>query len=252
MGVMIRAIALVDLDDTLFQTLRKCPDDVPLDRLTPLGFAKDGSPLSYATPRQMNLLEWLSKTTHVVPVTARSLEALRRASIPFRAAVCAHGGVILDEAGTIDLDWQAIMETKARLCSSTLTAMRDAVHAEAAARGIPINVRVLGEGGLPLYTIAKHADADADALFSVVDAAVPDVPAGWTDHRNGNNVALMPPHLGKRHAVAHILPSLRRRFPDVPVIGIGDSTTDAPFMGLCDFAMMPTASQLAGTIFDER
>ncbi|MGC5796138.1 hypothetical protein [Sphingomonas sp. NFX23] len=247
---MIGAITLVDLDDTLFQTLRKCPDDVPFDRLTPLGFAKDGSPLSYATPRQMSLLEWLSATTHLVPVTARSLDALRRACIPFRAAVCAHGGVILDEAGAIDLEWQAIMETEARRCSAMLTEMRDAVHAEATARGIPVNVRVLGEGGLPLYTIAKHADADVEALFSVVDVAIPDVPAGWTDHRNGNNVALMPPHLGKGRAVAHILPALRMRFPDVPVIGIGDSTTDAPFMGLCDFAMMPTASQLAETTFD--
>lgn len=103
---------------------------------------------------------------------------------------------------------------------------------------------------MPLYALAKHADADHDALFAVVDAAVPALPPGWTDHRNGNNVALMPPYLGKRHAVAHILPGLRNRFPDAPVIGIGDSRTDAPFMGLCDFAMMPTRSQLAGSMFD--
>jgi hypothetical protein len=38
---------------------------------------------------------------------------------------------------------------------------------------------------------------------------------------------------------------LRARFPDSPVIGIGDSRTDAAFMGLCDFAMLPTDSQLA-------
>ncbi|MBP2513793.1 hypothetical protein [Sphingomonas sp. PvP018] len=247
---MIRAIALVDLDDTLFQTLRKCPGDVPVERLTPLGFAKDGSPLSYATPRQMGLLEWLSETTHLVPVTARSLDALRRARIPFTAAVCAHGGVVLDEDGGIDREWQSLMQNEARHHSGLLAGMRDAIHAEATTRAVPINVRVLGEGDLPLYTIAKHADADASALFSVVDAAVPTLPPGWTDHRNGNNVALMPPHLGKRHAVAHILPALRARFPDAPVIGIGDSRTDAPFMGLCDFAMMPTGSQLAGTTLD--
>lgn len=247
---MICAIALVDLDDTLFQTLRKCPPDVPPDRLTALGFAKDGAPLSYATPRQMQFLAWLAETTHLVPVTARSLDALRRAHLPFKAAICAHGGVILDDTGTIDLGWAAIVSARAMPYADDLTRLADAIATEAARQNVQINTRVLTEGPLPLYTLAKHADADHDALFAVVDAAVPTLPPGWTDHRNGNNVALMPPYLGKHHAVAHILPALRARFPDAPVIGIGDSRTDAPFMGLCDFAMLPTGSQLAGTTFD--
>lgn len=246
----MRAIALVDLDDTLFQTLRKCPPEVPVERLTPLGFAKDGSPLSYATPRQMTFLGWLAETTHLVPVTARSLDALRRAKIPFRAAVCAHGGVVLDETGEIDPAWAETIAAKAAAHADELAVLVAAIAAEAQARGVPINARVLTEGPLPLYALAKHADMDHAALFAVVDAAVPSLPQGWTDHRNGNNVALMPPYLGKRHAVAHILPALRARFPDAPVIGIGDSLTDAPFMGLCDFAMMPTRSQLAGGMFD--
>ncbi|KQN00630.1 hypothetical protein [Sphingomonas sp. Leaf25] len=247
---MIRAIALVDLDDTLFQTLRKCPADVPPERLTPLGFAKDGSPLSYATPVQMRFLDWLAETTHLVPVTARSLDALRRAHIPFKAAVCAHGGVILNDESEVDAEWAAIVAGRAAEHRAVLDELVAAIAAEAALRDVPINARVLMEGDLALYALAKHADADADALFGVVDAAVPALPPGWTDHRNGNNVALMPPYLGKAHAVARILPGLRARFPDAPVIGIGDSLTDAPFMGLCDFAMLPPRSQLAGGMFD--
>jgi len=247
---MIRAIALVDLDDTLFQTLRKCPPDVPVEQLTPLGFAKDGSPLSYATPRQMQFLGWLADTTHLVPVTARSLDALRRARIPFRAAVCAHGGVVLDEDGQVDAGWATQIANSAARHAEELATLAEAISAEAQGQGVPVNARVLTEGDLPLYTLAKHADADADALFAVVDAAVPSLPPGWTDHRNGNNVALMPPYLGKAHAVAHILPALRARFPDAPVIGVGDSHTDAPFMGLCDYAMLPPRSQLADGMFD--
>ncbi|WFU14429.1 hypothetical protein [Bradyrhizobium sp. CB3481] len=247
---MIRAIALVDLDDTLFQTFRKCPPDVPVERLTPLGFARDGAPLSYATPRQMQFIEWLAETTHLVPVTARSLDALRRADIPFRAAICAHGGVVLDEGGEVDPIWAENIAKRAAPYAGQLAVLTDAILAEAERRGVAINARVLSEGELPLYTIAKHADADTDALLAVIDAAVATLPAGWTDHRNGNNVALIPPYLGKHHAVAHILPALRARFPDAPVIGIGDSHTDAPFMRLCDFAMMPLRSQLAGGLFD--
>lgn len=248
----MRAIALVDLDDTLFQTLRKCPPDVPHDRLTPLGFTRDGDPLSYATPRQMRFIDWLAETTHMVPVTARSLDALRRARIPFAAAVCAHGGVVLDEAGEVDEQWGAGIAAHAARHAEELAVLAQAISAEAETRGVAINARVLTEGDVPLYTLAKHADADHEAMYAVVDAAIPSLPEGWTDHRNGNNVALMPPYLGKHHAVAHILPSLRARFPEATVIGIGDSITDAPFMGLCDFAMMPTRSQLAGDMFGGR
>jgi hypothetical protein len=245
---MIRAIAFVDLDDTLFQTRGKCPPGMTADHLTPLGFTRDGQPLSYATPRQMRFLDWLTDTTLVIPVTARSLDALRRVRIPFMAAVCAHGGVILNFEGRIDVAWAREIGTKAAAHEEELLALTDAIAAEARRAAVRINVRVLTEDGMPLYVLAKHADADAATLNAVVDAAVKGLPVGWTDHRNGNNIALMPPYLGKRHAVERLLPGVRRSHPNAPVIGIGDSSTDAPFMAICDYAMLPTGSQLAGGV----
>jgi hydroxymethylpyrimidine pyrophosphatase-like HAD family hydrolase len=248
MAGMTRAIALVDLDDTLFQTRRKCPADVAEDRLTPLGFARDGSPLSFATPRQLGFVSWLAETTELVPVTARSLDALRRVRIPHRMAICAHGGVILDEAGEVDPEWAARMARADE--AEELEALAAVIANEASRTGSAVRVRLLSEGGTPLYVLAKHQDGDADALNRVVDAVVGALPAGWTDHRNDNNIALLPPWLGKQNAVAHLLPRLRARFPDAPVIGIGDSLTDAPFMRICDFAMLPTHSQLARATLD--
>lgn len=241
----MRAIALVDLDDTLFQTLRKCPPEVAAERLTPLGFARDGAPLSYATPRQVRLIEWLSETAWLVPVTARSREALMRAHIPFTAAICAHGGVVIGQDGEVDPDWHAFASAQSEALQPALATLRDRMIAEAARQGAALRVRVLSEGELGLYVLAKHRDTDEDALHAVIDAVEGEVPAGWTVHRNGNNVALMPPWLGKQHAVAGLLPKLRTAHPDAPVIGIGDSLTDAPYMALCDYAMMPKGSQLA-------
>jgi len=242
----VRAIALVDLDDTLFQTLRKCPPDVAEERLVPLGFARDGSPLSYATPRQVKLIEWLSETAWLVPVTARSREALMRAHVPFTAAICAHGGVIIGQDGEVDAGWHAHASAQSAALQAPLAQLRDLIEAEALRRQVALRVRVLTEGNLGLYVLAKHEDVDDAALYSVIDAVAHHVPLGWTDHRNGNNVALMPPWLGKQHAVAALLPKLRAAHPDAPVVGIGDSLADAPFMAICDYAMIPRDSQLAG------
>lgn len=244
---MTRVVALVDLDDTLFQTLGKCPDQWPRDRLTPLGFARDGSELSYATPPQLSFLQWLAETAHIIPVTARSRDALARTSIAYGAAICAHGGMILDEAGMPEPDWTRAMTDGAAFHRQALFEFSAILNG--AAGDQPINIRVLEEDGIPLYLIAKHRDGDAGALHQLIAATVPETPAGWTLHLNGNNAALLPPHLGKQHAVAWLLPRLRDRFPDAAVIGVGDSLTDAPFMALCDFAMLPTRSQLAGRLF---
>jgi hydroxymethylpyrimidine pyrophosphatase-like HAD family hydrolase len=242
----MRAIALVDLDDTLFQTLRKCPPDVAQEALAPIGFARDGSALSYATPRQQSLIAWLSETSWLVPVTARSRDALQRVRIRFDAAICAHGGMVIGEDGTPDAEWAARIASEAAPHQATLQALAEAVgHFDPS-----LSVRILTEDGPSLYLLIKHPDWDEAALAAAVAHVRDRVPADWTTHINGNNVALMPPFLGKRHAVEALLPRLRARHPDAPVIGIGDSLTDAGFMALCDFAMMPRGSQLSAAALE--
>jgi hypothetical protein len=238
----VRAIALVDLDDTLFQTLGKCPSDIPAEALAPIGFDRDGAPLSYATPRQLSFLSWLSDSTLLVPVTARSRDALDRVRIEWTRAICAHGGLILDRGGRPDPLWHERMAAESKAYAAGLARLSKRIVEEAS--GEALRVRVLEEEGLPLYVLAKHRDGDAEALAAAIDKVAPEVPGGWTVHRNGNNAAFLPPFLGKQHAVEFLMPELRRQYPDAPVIGIGDSLTDAPFMALCDFAMMPSGSQL--------
>lgn len=132
-----------------------------------------------------------------------------------------------------------------------LEAMAERINQEAADTNSAVYARIVGEGELNLYVLIKDKDSNEADLNAVVNRAVPDLPSDWTDHRNGNNIALMPPTLGKQFAVEALLPTLRTEWPDLPVIGIGDSITDAPFMALCDFAMTPTGGQLARTFARE-
>lgn len=247
---MISAIALVDLDDTLFQTRRKCPPDVPEGDLVPMAFDREGNPASFATPRQLAWIEWLRRGTLLVPVTGRSVDALARVDLAFDLGVAAHGGVVLREGQRPCPDWQARIAAAAQAERAGLAAIAERFAALANAQNADVRVRILQEAGTPLYVVAKHNDPAREAELHALAADMADtVPPGWTRHINGNNVAYLPPHLGKRQAVEHVLGELRRLHPDLPVIGLGDSLTDAPFLALCDFAMIPGQSQLAEHVF---
>lgn len=256
---MISAIALVDLDDTLFQTARKCPPDVPNNRLTAYGWTAECEAISFATPAQIALIEWLQATTRVVVVTARSADALARTRMDYDLAVVAHGGGLVDHHPNATMserplaaDWRAVMSKL--VDGAALRTLLDEVNDESRRLGIRVRSRIVSEEGLPLYIVVKHhlPDGDDKELHAACAGSLSRLPPGWTSHVNGNNVAFLPPGLGKAHAVEWLLPKLRSQHPDLPVIGIGDSFSDASFMQLCDFAMTPTRSQLASRLFSAR
>lgn len=246
---MKAAIALCDLDDTLFSTRRKCPPHIAEADLVASAWGADGAPISYATPAQHRLAHWLQDTALMVPVTARSTAALLRTSISFDIAVSAHGGVILERAddGTLrpNPEWQAHMHSALAPHSTTLDAIIAGITDPS------VRSRIVEEDGLALYVVVKHQlkDGNDPELLAACADTTRTIPPGWTVHVNGNNIAYMPPGLGKAHAVAWLLPRLRARHPGLATIGIGDSFTDAGFMQLCDFAMLPTASQLSSLLF---
>lgn len=248
---MPRAIALVDLDDSLFQTRRKCPPGLAESDMHVMAVDRSGNPLSFATPAQKAWIDWLSADTLLVPVTARSIDALSRVSLVFNYAVAAHGGVLLRAGGAICPDWHGRMANAARACFPQLNSLADRFAVAALARAQGVRVRIIGELGIGFYVVAKHEEPTQEAdLHNLLDDLRSEVPADWTIHVNGNNVAMLPPFLGKEHAVAHLLGELREQHPGLPVLGLGDSLTDAPFLTQCDFIMMPGASQLARHAFE--
>ncbi len=242
---MTSVIALVDLDDTLFQTRRKCPPSMLDNELAVMARDRAGEPLSFSTPAQMAWIDWLRSSTLLVPVTGRSVDALQRVDLAFDYAIAAHGGVIIRPGGSICQTWHYLMQREAREHKSRLERLLRNISKVAAGCEWDINVRIIGEGDVGLYVVVKHRNADREEdLKALADAVEAEIPLDWTRHLNGNNLAYMPPFLGKHHAVAHLLAELRDAYPHLPVLGLGDSTTDLPFLSLCDFAGAPTSSQL--------
>jgi hypothetical protein len=237
-------IVLTDLDDTLFQTLPKCPPDA--DGLRLMSTLVDGSPSGFATPLQQNFLRWLQAGV-VIPVTARGSDVLARVDIKAAPAICANGGCILGDDGALDRVWHAQLTDHAREAEPVREVYRQLTDGLCTDRFRHWSVE---EAGLDLYIVIKSNMQDDQALAELERDLAPHLPAGWRCHRNGNNLAYLPPWLSKRHAARYLIARYRAEQPDCPIIGIGDSVSDVGFMDLCDFAIVPTASQLWAHVID--
>jgi hypothetical protein len=232
----------LDLDDTLFQTRPKCPESGPL---RPAAFRKDGTPLSFMTQRQGHLFELFDSTATIIPVTARNLDAFRRVDLPFRSlAVLDFGGVILLADGTPDPLWDARVRPQALAAGRELAGLRDRLASFIEGEGLEVSVRLIVDFDLPLYVVMKHARADSAVLERIRQEMLSGLnPGRFFVHANDNNLSVVPGFLGKEHAVQHILDTYLEPGPRL-TLGMGDSLTDAPFVQLCDYVLVPAGCQL--------
>lgn len=234
----LRPILYTDLDDSLFQTLRKLREPPCEDRLAAI--ATNGHH-SYMTEGQARLVAWMLDATEAIPVTARSTEALSRCRIAFTSwRIAANGAVILRPDGTPDPDWRArtcrVASDRADLLNVLVQAMAEIPE--------PARFRswIVEEQGTPVYFCVKSNgdEADLDAITQMLtDCAGP----GMLRHRNGNNLSFTPDEISKHAAVRYLDGLLAEQGPRVR-LGMGDSLTDLPFMGLCDVMLVPPESQI--------
>lgn len=235
---MTQPLVLTDLDDTLFQTERKCPEDMGEYKI--MSRLEDGTQSGLASERQLRFMDWLDAGT-IVPVTARDRDVLARVAIRQAPAICANGGCVITATGEVDQRWHEHL----RMQSLEIDPIRE-IHLLASQSLDEMTYRhwIVSEGGLDLYFVVKSNVEDLSCLDRAEAEARAHMPSGWRLHRNGNNLAVLPPWLNKRHAARYLISQFRDHDPHIPVIGIGDSHSDAGFMDLCDFAMAPTTSQI--------
>lgn len=247
----MQSLVFTDLDDTLFQTLRKCGDQTSAN-LEPRAYLKDGSIISYATPKQNWLWQWINHQSRIIPVTARNFDAFSRVNLTFQAeAILNHGAVILDHNRQLNQEWHQYMTDILPPYTEELADLWHAV--EAYAQFDPaLKPRLIEDFGVVWYGVIKHSGADESALeklkIAVVLAHESVMNGHLYCHFNGNNLAILPKVIGKAHAVNFLIEYYRKHFDQFTTIGLGDSKTDLPFMALCDYAMVPQNSQL-GALF---
>lgn len=238
----------VDLDDTLFQSLEKCADR---DTLEPAAFLKDGSPISFSTAAQRDFFAFAQDGMTLIPATARNLNAFQRVHLPFASyAVLDYGGIVLNPDGSVDQSWLARMQDAMAAALPGLQELAALIDAWAERTGFGGRARLIEDCATPFYLVVKDPGKVAARLEPIErDVVQPWLDAGGRDyfiHRNGNNLAILPKALNKAHAVAYVTARLRQDHGDIITFGMGDSLSDARFMAACDYAIVPSRTQLAG------
>lgn len=245
----------VDLDDTLFQTQRKIPSQ-QLDNVRPTAYLRNGEVISYATAKQQRLWHGLAQGFRVVPVTARDFHAFHRVDLPFREeAVLNHGGVVLQADRSLDMEWHETLSAKLRGHGDDLQALLDTVLQYRAVSGDSgFRPWLVEDFGVQWYLVVKHDGGDEAALLRLrqyLQGSFAPVQTGrFYLHDNGNNLAVLPAPVNKADAVAYLQGRYAERHGcELLTVGMGDSLTDAPFMALCDYAMLPRNTQLHRRVF---
>ena len=238
-------IVFTDLDDSLFQTRRKCSGE----GISPAAYSQRGEPISFHTPQQRGLLTLLSSAC-LIPVTGRSSAALTRVtSVTWSSyRVVSHGAMILDLSGAPLKSWLDLIEDEIVSWSPRLRRAHEYVERWvarwSAAQELPITdpirIKMTRENDLEVYLSIK---GPREALLEL-KSSLSELWSGGTIHHNDRNMALLPSYASKARAVAHLREIITGDTPPPLFIGIGDSISDLPFLRQCHFALTPQHSQI--------
>lgn len=253
-ATITKPYALMDLDDTLFQTKRKLTADNQALICTSVN--KQGEPLSFFTPKQATFFHWLSVHTTLIPVTARDTSEIQRVKLPFGdAKVLTHGAVILDKCNQPNNTWQKHIKQHLELQQSSLqnaTWLLDDINKlESKLLGktalhITPHMDKFDDKKLVIYLAVKHTQKKHSVLETLATRLSYELPESFYVHYNANNLAILPKSIHKQHAVEFLMGN--HFIKDVPTFGFGDSLADLPFLRRLDWYGTPNKGQLHDNI----
>lgn len=243
----MKKFLFVDLDDTLFQTPGKCLKE---EDLRPVAYLKNGAACSFTTSRQRAFFELMHREMTLIPATARNRDALSRVDLPFSSyAIIDYGGVILEPGGTVDAIWLETMRMDMERVQAGLREVMQVIDEYSESAGMNGRARLIEDCSIPFYIVVKDPEKKAERLEQIErEAVTPWIATVGKDffiHRNGNNLAVLPKTLNKARAVEYLRKRLEVEHGEIMTLGMGDSESDARFMAACDYAIVPSRSQLA-------
>ena len=122
-------------------------------------------------------------------------------------------------------------------------------------QGLEVKIRFLEDHGIPVYLSFKgkrdslSSIAHIDILESRLIELCVGAEKGWRIHKNGRNMAFLPPYTCKKRACTWLMDHIAVDAQSDLILTAGDSTSDLPFMGIGDVMMIPSQSQIVDQHF---
>jgi len=242
-------VTFADLDDTLFSSRSSLSGESPLE---PAALLESGNVVSYCTPHQKSILEMLRQAGAVVSVTARSRQAFSRVLVPFDGyAVLSHGAVVLKPDRSVDLDWKETIMDQLKASSASLQDLISEIKKWEPSGSL--RSWLVKEDEIEAYVVVKGGSATCDRLRALHREFLSEWSVrnpGCQVHRNGRHLVVIPNGISKTAAVEYLMQEMSRDTPNLAFVGIGDSDSDLGFMRLCDYMIIPPATQLRDSLID--
>lgn len=225
-------LSFCDLDLTLIQTERHLNSDEPRSVV----YTSDSDRQICITPKQQSLFKLFNTDpSWVIPVTARSLESLKRVqtTLPFNSfKICNYGVFIYDYKDELLTEFTNSLIGKVSKVQSQLKDIIKYFHTH------NIQAKLISHKTYGFYIEGNLVNKTSDLLKlnSIVQQY-----KEFDLYINGTGFALFPKTLKpKIDAVRFIKKETKLRYPNLTTVGVGDSKSDLFFMLECDFLMTPT------------
>lgn len=240
---------LTDIDDTIMQTALKMD---PTSKRHASAVDATGNDLSYMTNSQKKLIELYQANAVVIPVTGRSSWAMDRVSLEFTSLkIVSHGAVILGVDNKPIPSWMENIEEDVKKSKAFLEHCFDECEKAIESNKLMVEIRKLEDHGVCVYISFKgvRGSSQSSSDLSILESILMDLcepkRGGWRVHRNGRNMALLPPYTCKLGACEWLIEHLPYDKDKDLIVTAGDSISDLPFMQAGQIMMIPTNSQIA-------
>lgn len=226
-------LVFTDLDDTLFATARHHSS---LDGCTVASSTREGEPSGYQSLAHQHLWEWLQQFGQIVPVTARTHNALKRVHLPFSPHRVWNFGLSVQLNGHLDGLWHEKMLSILTPINAQMAHLWPPMVENIAAAEYTVSPDEFG-GLISQWGLRAHSMEEAATLKAVLSDFIArfQLPL-WVHNQSDKWLYLTPVGVGKEHAVRYLLEQLR----PASCVGVGDNPSDIAFMRLCDFSLFPS------------